>query len=119
MPASSLEREVNGSTALFRISGKFDGACAWQLAGRLEQEPLSQVVVDFSQANEFVDSAIAVIARALVSSRGKEIRLEGLRHHQERLFKYFGVDPSHAIRRRLPAPRLPEGPKKGAAKEVV
>jgi hypothetical protein len=90
MPACSLEREVNGSTALFRISGKLDGACAWQLAGRLE-----------------------------VSSREKEIRLEGLRHHQERLFKYFGVDPSHAIRRRLPAPRLPEGPGKGAAKEVV
>ena len=61
MPACSLEREVNGSTALFRISGKFDGKCAWQLAGH----------------------------------------------------------PSHAIRRRLPAPRLPEGPEKGAAKEVV
>ncbi len=82
MPACSLEPEVNGRTALFRISGKFDGACAWQLAGRLEQEPLSKVVVDFSQANEF-------------------------------------VDPSHSIRRRLPAPRLPEGPGKGAAKEVV
>jgi len=73
MPACSLEREVNGSTAFFRISGKFDGACAWQLAGRLEQEPLSEVV----------------------------------------------VDPSHAIQRRLPAPRLPEGPGLGAAKEVV
>jgi anti-anti-sigma regulatory factor len=119
MPACSLEREVNGSTALFRISGNFDGACAWQLAGRLEQEPLSKVVIDFSQANEFVDSGIAVIARALVSSREKEIRLEGLRHHQERLFKYFGVDPSHAIHRRLPMPRLPEGPGKGAAKEVI
>jgi anti-anti-sigma regulatory factor len=119
MPASSLEREVNGSTALFRISGKFDGKCAWQLAGRLEQEPLSKVVVDFSQANEFVDSGIAVIATALISARKKEIRLQGLRHHQERLFKYFGVDPSQVIRRRLPAPRLPEGPEEGAAKEVV
>jgi len=28
MPACSLEREVNGSTALIRISGKFDGPCA-------------------------------------------------------------------------------------------
>src|ERR1700674_5088559 len=116
MPACSLEREVNGSTALFRISGKFDGGCAVQFAGGLEREPLSKVVVVFSQAKEFVDSGIAVLARALLSSREKEIRLEGLRHHQERLFKYFGVDPSHAIRRRLPAPRLPEGPGKGAAK---
>jgi hypothetical protein len=37
MPACSLEREVNGSTALFRISGNFDGACAWQLAGAAKE----------------------------------------------------------------------------------
>jgi len=37
MPACSLEREVNGSTAFFRISGNFDGACAWQLAGAAKE----------------------------------------------------------------------------------
>ncbi len=42
MPACSLEREVNGSTALIRISGKFDGPCAIRrrsLAPRLAEGP--------------------------------------------------------------------------------
>ena len=37
MPACGLEREMNSSTALFRISGNFDGACAWQLAGAAKE----------------------------------------------------------------------------------
>jgi anti-anti-sigma regulatory factor len=119
MPSCSLEREVDGSTALYRISGKFDGACAWDLAGRLEREALSEAVVDFSQVNEFVDSGVAVIANALVSTAQKRIQLRGLRQHQDRLFRYFGVDPDHPPRRRPSPPRLPEAPAKGAAKEVA
>lgn len=119
MPACSLEREVNGSTAFFRISGKFDGNSAWELASRLEREALHEVVVDFSQVNEFVDYGIAVIASALISSSPRQIQLQGLRRHQERLFKYFGVDPALAPGRRPPAPRLPEDPAKGRAKEVA
>ena len=100
MPACSLEREVDGSTAFFRISGKFDGACAWDLATRLKNEPLCEVAVDFSQVNDFVDSGIAVLAGAMIASSEKRIRLQGLRQHQERLFKYFGVDPADAPWRR-------------------
>jgi hypothetical protein len=97
MPACSLEREVNGSTAFYRISGKFEGSCAWDLCGLLEREPLAEVVLDFSQASEFVDYGVAVIAGALVGSR-KRIELRGLRQHQERLFRYFGVDPAELAR---------------------
>jgi anti-anti-sigma regulatory factor len=92
MPACSLEREVNGSTALYRISGKFDGASASDLAGRLEREALSEAVVDFSQVDEFVDSGVAVIASALIATAQKRIHLRGLRQHQDRLFRYFGVE---------------------------
>ena len=39
MPGCSVEREIVGSTAQYRLSGKFEGACAWDLAGRIELEP--------------------------------------------------------------------------------
>ena len=62
MPGCTMEREVIGSTALYRISGKFEGACAWELASRIEKEPLSELTLDFWQCNEFVDYGIAVLA---------------------------------------------------------
>ena len=118
MPACSLEREVNGSTALIRISGKFDGSCAWELSGRLESEPFSEVVVDFSQASDFVDCAVGVIASTLLTSR-KRIQLRGLRQHQERLFAYFGVDPSPLGRERAPMSSVAPSARAAAPKEVA
>jgi hypothetical protein len=116
MPGCSLAREVNGSTALYRIAGRFEGACAWDLTARLADEPLLEVVLDFSQVTEFVDSAVAVIATSL-SSSGHRVRLRGLRQHQERLFRYFGVEPEE------PGTDLPHLPSElaaaAAAKEVA
>jgi hypothetical protein len=107
MPACSVEREVIGSTAQFRITGKFEGACAWDLAGRIEREPLGEMALDFSQCGEFVDYGIAVLANALLGARGKVVHLHGLRQHQLRLFKYLGVDPDELLQHRdetVPAP---------------
>ena len=101
MPACSLEREVIGATAYYRISGSFDGSSAWDLSALLSSESLADVVVDFSQSSEFVDYGIAVIASAVASSP-RRIELRGLRQHHERLFKYFGVDP--AAPRRIQKP---------------
>ncbi|MGZ6141892.1 MAG: STAS domain-containing protein [Myxococcales bacterium] len=81
-----------GSTARFRICGRFEGACAWDLAARIEKEPLGELRLDFSQCAEFVDYGIAVLASALLSIPDKVVHLEGLRQHHLRLFKYFGVD---------------------------
>jgi hypothetical protein len=117
MPACNLEREVIGSTAFYRTTGKFEASCAWELSGRLQQEPLGDVVVDFSQVNEFVDYGVAIIATALVGSR-KRIELRGLRQHQERLFGYFGVDPA-ALARRRPASSALEPLPQSATKEVA
>jgi len=113
MAACNLHREVNGSTALYRIAGRFEASCAFDLSERLEAEPLYEVVVDFSQVNEFVDSGVAVIAPALLNS-GHAIRLRGLRQHQERLFRYFGVDPQE-----LPAALPAAATVAIAAKEVA
>lgn len=124
MPGCTLEREVIGSTALYRISGKFEGDCAWELSGRLEREPLSRVVVDFAQVGEFVDYGIAVMANA-VQSADKQIKLRGLRQHQERLFRYFGVDAAEragdAVEQAGDAaePALAAAALPGAAPEVV
>jgi anti-anti-sigma regulatory factor len=96
MPGCTLERKVSGSTAIVRIAGKFEGACAWDLARRLSSEPLHEVVLDFSQTQEFVDYGIAVMANALASMPEKHIHLRGLRQHQERLFRYFGVGDAPA-----------------------
>jgi hypothetical protein len=40
-----------------------------------------------------VDYGIAVLSSALLEVPQKKVRLLGLRQHQLRLFKYFGVEP--------------------------
>jgi anti-anti-sigma regulatory factor len=119
MPACNLEREVDGSTAFFRICGKFDGACAWALAECLEREALAEVTLDFSQVDHFVDYGIAVLASAILSLPGKRVRLQDLRQHQERLFRYFGVDPSEAQSSHPPLPVSGDPLATPAAKEVA
>ena len=116
MPGCDLEREVEGSIAFYRIAGRFENSCAWDLASRLAKEPLREVVIDFSRASEFVDSAVAVIATSLLSAPHR-VHLKGLRHHQERLFRYFGVDPQEPSGE---APQLPpELSPSGAIDEVA
>jgi anti-anti-sigma regulatory factor len=115
MPGCTLTREVNGSTALYRIGGRFEAACAWDLSARLDQEPLRGVTIDFSRVTDFVDSAIAVLASSLAASTHR-VRLLGLRQHQERLFRYFGVEPAEPVE----VPSLPpELVAARAAKEVA
>ena len=92
MPGCSIEREVIGGAARYRVSGRFEGACAWDLASRIEHESFGEVTLDFSQCEDFVDYGVAVLANALLACAGKCVHLEGLRQHQVRLFKYFGVD---------------------------
>ena len=92
MPGCNIEREVIGSTARYSLAGRFDGACAWELAARIEGEPLAELILDFSQCGDFVDYGVAVLASAVSAAAGKRVHLQGLRQHQFRLFKYFGVD---------------------------
>jgi hypothetical protein len=99
MPACNctINREVIGCTAWYRIVGKFESSCSWDLARRIGQEPLGEMALDFSQVGDFVDYGIAVLASALLELPAKTIRLQGLRQHQLRLFKYFGVEPAQLV----------------------
>lgn len=100
MPGCSVVREVRGCSAHYTLDGRFDGACAWELASRLSREPLGELVLDFSRVGDFVDYAIAVVANGLAGLEGKRVQLRGLRKHQERVFKYFGVDSQELARPR-------------------
>lgn len=93
MPGCSVNREVVGTTARFVLNGRFEGASAWELSTRLDQELLPEIVIDFSQVNEFMDYGIAVVSNAILALPQKQVHMRGLRQHQERLFRYFGVDP--------------------------
>ena len=90
--ACSLNREVIGSTAVYRIAGSFEGSCAWELCSRIEREPLRDLVLDFSQVGNFVDYGIAVLSNALLAMPQRTVELRGLRQHQERVFKCFGIE---------------------------
>jgi len=116
MAASNINREVIGSTAWYRITGKFESSCSWDLARRIAQEPLGAIALDFSQVGDFVDYGIAVLSSALLELPQKSVRLQGLRQHQLRLFKYFGVEPAQlehadgeALVDELPLPMLAHG----------
>lgn len=116
MPGCCIERSVSGGAAVFRVSGKFDGACAWDLSARIGAEPLATLVLDFSRTGEFVDYGIAVLANALLDAAPKRVQLRGLRNHQARLFEYFGVDVS-ALQRAEPAAVM--APSAAQAREVA
>jgi hypothetical protein len=114
--ACSLNREVTGSTALYRIAGKFEGSCAFELAGRIEKDPLGEIVLDFSQVGDFVDYGIAVLANSLLGLPRKTFEFRGLRQHQARLFKYFGVNAEPVHHEIELAPALEDALNPAAAK---
>jgi anti-anti-sigma regulatory factor len=78
-----------------RLDGVFDGASAWELRHTLDavRQGAQNVVLDFSRVREFYDFGVAVLAHGL-AQRGESPRvaLKGLRQHQLRMFRYFGVD---------------------------
>jgi hypothetical protein len=118
MPGCTVSREARGNTAWYSLTGRFEGACAWELSSLLGRELLPEIVLDFSRTTDFVDYSIAVVATALQDLEDKSVRLRGLRQHQLRMFKYFGVDPADLLRQgqlrvqvQVPEPRgLPAAP---------
>ena len=105
MSGCNIKREIVGCIAFYRVVGRFAGACAWDLAHRIQAEPLGELALDFSQCREVVDYGVAVLANALLSIPRKRVHLEGLRQHQLRLFKYFDVDAEELLNRKSAAPQ--------------
>ena len=97
MPGCTIVREQEGGRAVLRIAGVFDRASAFELRERLEREPPGDVVLDFSHVREFADLGVATLAHGLAGGE-RRLRLLGLRQHQLRIFRYFGVDVDGSTR---------------------
>jgi hypothetical protein len=88
-----VESREPGGEILIRVDGTFDAVAAWQLRGRLGHVAAGErVVLDFSRVREFYDLGIAVVANGLAEAQPSALEMRGLREHQHRLFRYFGVD---------------------------
>jgi len=98
-------RQPDGST-LIRLDGNFDAVAAWGVRGRLGAcAPGEALVLDFSQVRAFDDLGVAVLASGLAAHREGDVAVRGLRQHQHRMFRYFGLDLD-ALRRTAPGAGL-------------
>lgn len=87
------ENEGPGGRIVIEVEGTFDAAAAWQVRGRLgDLRSKDHVVLDFTRVREFYDLGIAVVANGLAEAARPVVEMRGLREHQHRLFRYFGVD---------------------------
>ncbi len=92
MPGCSILRETEGDLTVIRVAGVFDRASAFELRDRVEREPSTDdLVLDFSLVREFADLGVATLAHGLVGV-DRRLHLRGLRQHQLRMFRYFGLD---------------------------
>jgi STAS domain-containing protein len=83
---------------LIQVDGTFDAVAAWDVRRRLrELPPSAHVVLDFTRVKEFLDLGVAVVAPGLLERGGPGVSVRGLRQHQHRMFRYFGVDVGAAV----------------------
>lgn len=92
----TIHREHEGPRTVIRVSGTFDRSSASELTRRVEGEPTDEpLVLDFSLVREFADLGVAALAHGLARAE-RRLQLRGLRQHQLRIFRYFGVDVERA-----------------------
>jgi anti-anti-sigma regulatory factor len=91
MSGCRIDRETEDGRTVIRVSGVFDSASACELSDQLAHEPGADVVLDFSLVREFADLGVAALARG-IADRSHHFSLRGLRQHQLRIFRYFGVE---------------------------
>jgi anti-anti-sigma regulatory factor len=86
-----LEQAVTAESAI-RLDGIFDGLAARRLEALLVAADAGvRLRIDLTQVREFHDFGIAVLGLALTRSRA-HVTIRGLRQHQVRVLRYFGVD---------------------------
>lgn len=91
MRGCSIVRKLEGGRVVIRVAGVFDCSSAFELRDRLEREPAGDLVLDFSLVREFADLGVATLAHGLADGE-RRLKLRGLRQHQLRIFRYFGVE---------------------------
>ena len=91
---------------LIQLDGVFDVPAAKRLGRALEQaRPGAAIRVDAARVTSFDDFGLALLAQALGETRASRVALRGLRTHQLRILRYFGLDPAR-LRVRVPALEL-------------
>jgi anti-anti-sigma regulatory factor len=90
MPGCHFIREERGGRVTYTLSGKLDGADAWELRSRIEAERSGALSIDFSRVSEFADYGVAVLSQSFADTRN--LIVTGLRQHTLRVFRYFGLD---------------------------
>ena len=98
-PARTVEPLVppeDGGEVTIQVNGVFDGATAWELRNSLDaaRQKAKRIVLDFSRVREFYDFGVSVLAYGLAQRPASmpRVSFRGLRTHQLRMLRYFGVD---------------------------
>jgi hypothetical protein len=87
-----MEAEREHGRTIIRVLGVFDRPSACELRDRLAGEPTADVLLDFSLVREIADAGVEALAGVLAAAGGRRVRVVGLRQHQARMIRYFGVD---------------------------
>ncbi len=91
---------------LIELDGVFDVPAAKRLGVALERaRPGDAIRIDVARVAHFEDFGLALLAQALGETSATRVALRGLRGHQLRILRYFGVDPAR-LRMRVPALEL-------------
>jgi len=86
-------RPTTRGEVLLRLDGVFDVPAARRVEKLLEKAKAGETVrLDLTHVREFHDFGIAVLAQALKHGKTCKVALLGLRQHQLRMLRYFGVD---------------------------
>ncbi|MHB1846942.1 MAG: STAS domain-containing protein [Deltaproteobacteria bacterium] len=97
--AASCRTDLLEPSDTLQLSGEFDATSARLLGSSLaERAPGSEIHLDFSRVNGFSDRGVAALAAILGElGRGPQVVFHGLRQHQIRLFRYFGLDVERPV----------------------
>ncbi len=88
------------------MDGVFDVPAAKRLGTALERARRGAALrIDVSRVTGFEDFGLALLAQALGETSASRVALRGLRGHQLRILRYFGVDPAR-LRSRVPTLEL-------------
>jgi anti-anti-sigma factor len=89
---------------VLELDGVFDVPAAKRLGEALERARRGEAIrIDLARVSFFEDFGLALLAQALGETRAGRVALRGLRLHQLRILRYFGLDPA---RLRVKAPGL-------------
>ncbi len=88
------------------MNGAFDVPAAKRLGAMLGRARAGEAIrIDASRVTAFEDFGLALLAQALGETAASRVALRGLRGHQLRILRYFGVDAAR-LRSRVPALEL-------------